>query len=71
MKFQFHKGAIGVITPNCCFCVIISFQFHKGAIGVNKLVAHLNNIKLFQFHKGAIGVLVYSGTKGNDWISIP
>ena len=33
-EFQFHKGAIGVLTPKSFNTSYIEFQFHKGAIGV-------------------------------------
>ena len=33
--FQFHKGAIGVISPVVPVAVALAFQFHKGAIGVH------------------------------------
>ena len=33
-KFQFHKGAIGVISPTVNIANSCVFQFHKGAIGV-------------------------------------
>jgi len=33
-KFQFHKGAIGVMTISAVAPQIYVFQFHKGAIGV-------------------------------------
>ena len=56
MIFQFHKGAIGVVSEQAVKKLTEEFQFHKGAIGVNSSTGDKSPYPEFQFHKGAIGV---------------
>ena len=52
MRFQFHKGAIGVFIAGRRSLGDNLFQFHKGAIGVKKLLPanalspYFNSIKV-------------------------
>ena len=56
LKFQFHNGAIGVVTGDTPRIVADLFQFHNGAIGVGINPFSVASPVLFQFHNGAIGV---------------
>ncbi len=58
-RFQFHKGAIGVLSSISSLSKYFLFQFHKGAIGVYEGIRlRSGGTPVFQFHKGAIGVVL-------------